>query len=100
MIRRPPRSTRTDTLLPYTTRFRAVEACGLAADFDEITMDAKDIAAHADECHLGSGYPVDGRMAFCRRNTGNGPARGHDLGHQRRHGDDGDRKSTRLNSRH
>src|SRR3546814_13385547 len=25
MIRRPPRSTRTDTLLPYTTRFRASE---------------------------------------------------------------------------
>src|SRR3546814_17886274 len=24
MIRRPPRSTRTDTLFPYTTRFRAV----------------------------------------------------------------------------
>src|SRR3546814_8209189 len=24
MIRRPPRSTRTDTLLPYTTRFRSV----------------------------------------------------------------------------
>src|SRR3546814_4556951 len=28
MIRRPPRSTRTDTLLPYTTLFRS----GLAAD--------------------------------------------------------------------
>src|SRR3546814_7992672 len=28
MIRRPPRSTRTDTLFPYTTRFRSV---GLAA---------------------------------------------------------------------
>src|SRR3546814_5144245 len=26
MRRRPPRSTRTDTLLPYTTRFRAHEA--------------------------------------------------------------------------
>src|SRR3546814_13938446 len=26
MIRRPPRSTRTDTLLPYTTLFRSVEA--------------------------------------------------------------------------
>src|SRR3546814_18129144 len=26
MIRRPPRSTRTDTLFPYTTRFRSVEA--------------------------------------------------------------------------
>src|SRR3546814_13444235 len=25
MIRRPPRSTRTDTLLPYTTLFRALE---------------------------------------------------------------------------
>src|SRR3546814_21180554 len=25
MIRRPPRSTRTDTLLPYTTRFRSEE---------------------------------------------------------------------------
>src|SRR3546814_10691102 len=26
MIRRPPRSTRTDTLLPYTTRFRAARS--------------------------------------------------------------------------
>src|SRR3546814_14840499 len=26
MIRRPPRSTRTDTLLPYTTRFRSLGA--------------------------------------------------------------------------
>src|SRR3546814_14550444 len=26
MIRRPPRSTRTDTLFPYTTRFRSVAA--------------------------------------------------------------------------
>src|SRR3546814_15123044 len=28
MIRRPPRSTRTDTLFPYTTLFRSVEADG------------------------------------------------------------------------
>src|SRR3546814_9611756 len=28
MIRRPPRSTRTDTLLPYTTLFRSQEATG------------------------------------------------------------------------
>src|SRR3546814_3711816 len=27
MIRRPPRSTRTDTLLPYTTLFRSKAAC-------------------------------------------------------------------------
>src|SRR3546814_18836589 len=31
MIRRPPRSTRTDTLFPYTTRFRS------ATDWDENT---------------------------------------------------------------
>src|SRR3546814_2719929 len=29
MIRRPPRSTRTDTLFPYTTRFRSGCACWL-----------------------------------------------------------------------
>src|SRR3546814_16263793 len=28
MIRRPPRSTRTDTLFPYTTLFRSVELIG------------------------------------------------------------------------
>src|SRR3546814_21084027 len=30
MIRRPPRSTRTDTLFPYTTRFRSPVASGSA----------------------------------------------------------------------
>src|SRR3546814_16903251 len=28
MIRRPPRSTRTDTLFPYTTLFRSIDALG------------------------------------------------------------------------
>src|SRR3546814_10328073 len=32
MIRRPPRSTRTDTLLPYTTLFRSQVPDGDAAD--------------------------------------------------------------------
>src|SRR3546814_5444696 len=31
MIRRPPRSTRTDTLLPYTTLFRSLQLAGRAA---------------------------------------------------------------------
>src|SRR3546814_14997014 len=31
MIRRPPRSTRTDTLFPYTTLFRSARAAALAA---------------------------------------------------------------------
>src|SRR3546814_18977566 len=30
MIRRPPGSTRTDTLFPYTTLFRSAEACSAA----------------------------------------------------------------------
>src|SRR3546814_2133626 len=32
MIRRPPRSTRTDTLFPYTTLFRSVRADGADAE--------------------------------------------------------------------
>src|SRR3546814_3413249 len=31
MIRRPPRSTRTDTLFPYTTLFRSLGHCALYA---------------------------------------------------------------------
>src|SRR3546814_6866421 len=34
MIRRPPRSTRTDTLFPYTTLFRQAR-CGIQARIDE-----------------------------------------------------------------
>src|SRR3546814_8485922 len=37
MIRRPPRSTRTDTLLPYTTRFRAISG-SVDVDSAIITM--------------------------------------------------------------
>src|SRR3546814_947717 len=36
MIRRPPRSTRTDTLFPYTTLFRSVLIDGLARDGDRL----------------------------------------------------------------
>src|SRR3546814_10411060 len=34
MIRRPPRSTRTDTLFPYTTLFRSVGHRGIDGDAD------------------------------------------------------------------
>src|SRR3546814_2082502 len=34
MIRRPPRSTRTDTLFPYTTLFRSPGAAGVEARID------------------------------------------------------------------
>src|SRR3546814_1694788 len=32
MIRRPPRSTRTDTLFPYTTLFRSTDAAGASSN--------------------------------------------------------------------
>src|SRR3546814_4196368 len=48
MIRRPPRSTRTDTLFPYTTLFRSAEAltekdkqdmqCALSLEVDYIAI--------------------------------------------------------------
>src|SRR3546814_6803026 len=36
MIRRPPRSTRTDTLFPYTTLFRSVACEGQRTDMREV----------------------------------------------------------------
>src|SRR3546814_7625368 len=48
MRRRPPRSTRTDTLLPYTTRFRSSLGCGAP------TLEAR------IQCHSAS-YPSDAR---------------------------------------
>src|SRR3546814_16847737 len=66
MSRRPPRSTRADTLFPYTTLFRAVEAvwrmrCGegrsggghLGRQFlGELEGDGFDDAAHVLHLHL------------------------------------------------
>src|SRR3546814_12321679 len=41
MIRRPPRSTRTDTLFPYTTLFRSTGALAAEAAFDAIVADRR-----------------------------------------------------------
>src|SRR3546814_17575695 len=47
MIRRPPRSTRTDTLLPYTTRFRSLRQHDEAADPERRPL-CQDDARRAD----------------------------------------------------
>src|SRR3546814_6792413 len=39
MIRRPPRSTRTDTLFPYTTLFRSCRSSFLSVKLDQILED-------------------------------------------------------------
>src|SRR3546814_4292496 len=40
MIRRPPRSTRTDTLFPYTTLFRSASSCWRSGSFIAINCGA------------------------------------------------------------
>src|SRR3546814_15050280 len=51
MIRRPPKSTRTDTLVPYTTLFRSPQSIGLDAVFAiggaEIPLPATKVSAQA-----------------------------------------------------
>src|SRR3546814_2896454 len=54
MIRRPPRSTRTDTLFPYTTLFRSVDAP--AADWARL--------AEAFPIPLAAGENLRGEAAF------------------------------------
>src|SRR3546814_15095450 len=59
MIRRPPRSTRTDTLFPYTTLFRS--AALVPQRFD-------DVAAHR-ACDVGQGLrlrPIGGQLHAIR----------------------------------
>src|SRR3546814_8160709 len=43
MIRRPPRSTRTDTLFPYTTLFRSVIAQQIGRDLEHIGVGPRGI---------------------------------------------------------
>src|SRR3546814_16365125 len=83
MIRRPPRSTRTDTLFPYTTLFRSPEEPDEHGSLRHRAGDRRDAAvaalrpAHA----AGAGSRTGGSRAAHQ------PARR-------------DRKSTRLNSSH
>src|SRR3546814_2396446 len=59
MIRRPPRSTRTDTLFPYTTLFRS----HYAALKDALAGTGVEVAAGADTLVEAARRPVDLVMA-------------------------------------
>src|SRR3546814_13760947 len=48
MIRRPPRSTRTDTLFPYTTLFRSPASYHLASPLDDAAMGVTHVIRGAD----------------------------------------------------
>src|SRR3546814_9124670 len=49
MIRRPPRSTRTDTLVPYTTLFRSPDPGRGGIDGWRLAGEAEGAARHAEE---------------------------------------------------
>src|SRR3546814_18375367 len=56
MIRRPPRSTRTDTLFPYTTLFRSADLDGFADSLSQMVNDGtlRSTPTVSDESVLGA----------------------------------------------
>src|SRR3546814_1817146 len=69
MIRRPPRSTRTDTLFPYTTLFRsrdATAACGSAAGISAAGGSALAIGGSASTGVTAAGRTLVGGRASGR----------------------------------
>src|SRR3546814_10879641 len=109
MIRRPPRSTRTDPLFPYTTLFRSDLAASLfgiraasvlgvrgdadAASFASGVLIGADVAARMDDCpfeqiHILADPGLGNLYAAAVAATGREPVIIED------------RKSTRLNSSH
>src|SRR3546814_17723234 len=75
MIRLPPRSTRTDTLLPYTTLFRSddvdVDLIALRVTGEGVRDDAAEIRRRieADRC-IDTDRDIDSRNAGRRRLAG------------------------------
>src|SRR3546814_19214419 len=99
MIRRPPRSTRTDTLFPYTTLFRSVDAAHVRGHIVAELVAGDDRHLHRIEAAV---YGAAGRQR--RKGEGRGgEAQCHLLnlhGGPQLNEKPGDRKSTRLNSSH
>src|SRR3546814_8594780 len=68
MIRRPPRSTRTDTLFPYTTLFRSVERAEVAGGRHDLRQR---LDRHAEEA-AELGVPAAAREVHQRGARGGG----------------------------
>src|SRR3546814_15590939 len=97
MVRRPPSSTRTDTLFPYPTLFRSFlgqpdRTMGIPQGVPPL---AEILHGHGYRTAAVSASPVV-RKSPSRFN----PTGGYDRGFERFHEDCLDRKSTRLNSSH
>src|SRR3546814_4257412 len=108
MIRRPPRSTRTDTLFPYTTLFRSADTdIEVEAHLDDglaqpqvIEHFGQGIADHLLGAGLTEGEAPEQNVVLQRgrRVVGVGAVEGHRV--RRLALQALDRKSTRLNSSH
>src|SRR3546814_1436116 len=110
MIRRPPRSTRTDTLFPYTTLFRSQRSC-LVLELPDLVVDllqrprgGQDVLRIVarivdDAAKLGISGRWHQRGRGQRQDRGTGGDQVAEIGGI--HGiTPSDRKSTRLNSSH
>src|SRR3546814_20618539 len=97
MVRRPPRSKRTDTLFPYTTLFRSHDAADDAGEDREDQIEGADVLVVRRHEPTGEETRrVMVAITMAGRGVGGtvGGSGGSDIGHCR------DRKSTRLNSSH
>src|SRR3546814_14454821 len=92
MIRRPPRSTRTDTLFPYTTLFRSVEDMKIL--FNGIPLEKMSVSMTMNGAVLPvlACFVVAGEEQGVSRDQLSGTIQNDILKE--------DRKSTRLNSSH
>src|SRR3546814_19664301 len=104
MIRRPPRSTRTDTLFPYTTLFRSAPEIRQHREALRLRLRSARARRAAVAARLRPGHRADARQ---RHGTADVPARAADgTGITSGKPVNGvvhpleDRKSTRLNSSH
>src|SRR3546814_6756833 len=100
MIRRPPRSTRTDTLFPYTTLFRSRK---LSAEVDQgrFTRIDRAMTEEADERFIDLRHePAEPRRQFARALRLRRLGKLEQMGLATEHAPGVDRKSTRLNSSH
>src|SRR3546814_12652652 len=98
MVRRPPRSTRTDTLFPYTTLCRSASAGSDAEVGEQATDDGDDTQQQegGEETDAERDGGLDAHRAGAVLDLGAG-ASGQVVGKAL---DRRDRKSTRLNSSH
>src|SRR3546814_10484349 len=112
MIRRPPRSTRTDTLFPYTTLFRSEAAAHAEDDRQHASDETKRKRGERRDIKAGpvkppakgqggdqAVMPWPGGRTLARAG---GAQRAHGFGqhHAADRAEPQDRKSTRLNSSH